>query len=384
MSCRTQTETTVAMPNNPQTFDEALEQLARRVMLHIEAFLPRVASPEMIARLAGIPTADLPPDGFDHMIATPVWDMLDRNGKCWRPIFAILLLEALGCEARPYEALIAVAELCHSGTLIIDDIQDAARVRRGDTSIHLRYGAGTAINAANLLYFLPWLRVDEDALLDDAQKRDIFSVMTRQFVRAHLGQTQDLFWSREVNAGRIPTGADSDALHLQILQMYAFKTGAFIEGLAETAAIVARCGKPVREACAAFARAAGVAYQIADDVVDYDTANSARKGFGADLREGKLTYVLGRALTSLPTADAARLRAIVTQTSLRTQAGACREAIDLVTRGGILDACRREAFAMIDPPWRQLAPALVAGPARDMLQELVHRLLQQRLDRPDR
>ncbi len=360
-------------------FDAQLGLLARRVARHIEAFLPRAFTPETIARFTDVTSSSLSPRGFDCMVAQPAWDLLDRNGKCWRPIFTILLLEALGCPTAPYEELISVAELCHTGTLIIDDIQDDAATRRGDTSIHLRYGTGTAINAANLLYFLPWLSVDLNAHLDDAQKREIFSIMTRQFVRAHMGQTQDLFWSREVRAGRLDTATAGDSLEQQVLQMYALKTGALIEGLAETAAVIAGAEASVHTACAELARLTGVAFQIADDITDYDSTNSSRKGYGADLKEGKLTFVFARALASLPQRDAARLRQIVSSDELRAEPAARDEAIALVGRNGVLEACRRDAIALIQPSWARLEPMLAPGQAGDMLQQLTHHLLQRRL-----
>ncbi len=78
--------------------------------------------------------------------------------------------ENAGDRLSPYEQLLCVLTECiHNGALIIDDIEDDSLLRRGDTTIHLRYGVDVAINAGNTLYFLPPALVQEHPQLTDEQ-----------------------------------------------------------------------------------------------------------------------------------------------------------------------------------------------------------------------
>ena len=91
----------------------------------------------------------------------------------------------------------------------------------------------------------------------------------------------------------------SDSLRPKILQAYADKTGAVVAGLAESACVIAGAGARERQECVAFAQRFGVAFQIIDDILDFDAGAKLRGRFGEDLAGGKLTYVIVSALERL-------------------------------------------------------------------------------------
>jgi geranylgeranyl pyrophosphate synthase len=84
----------------------------------------------------------------------PVWDMIDRGGKRWRPILFSLLMEFLGAAPRDHYTVAATIEIVHNATLVIDDIEDGSLMRRGRECVHILYGDNVAINAANCVYFV--------------------------------------------------------------------------------------------------------------------------------------------------------------------------------------------------------------------------------------
>lgn len=91
-------------------------------------------------------------------IKAPAIEIINRGGKRIRPMLMILLAYALGYNKKNTENLYKLSmllELPHSGSLIIDDIEDGAIKRRGKPAIHLIYGLDNSINTANLIYFLP-------------------------------------------------------------------------------------------------------------------------------------------------------------------------------------------------------------------------------------
>ena len=150
-------------------------------------------------------------------VSRPARELLFHPGKRWRPLFGILMLEMMGVRPQPYELLLAaLTEVSHTGALIIDDIEDNAQLRRGRACIHERYGLAAGINVANTLYFLPFAVIARHKKLSHRQKSDIYAIMARQFIRAHLGQAADLNWQ-----GRIRQLWKQKNIEALILQAYA-------------------------------------------------------------------------------------------------------------------------------------------------------------------
>lgn len=82
-------------------------------------------------------------------------------------------------------------EAFHSGSLIVDDIQDRSEVRRGDESLHLRYGVPVALNAGNWLYFLAYRLIERLQVSADLKLR-YYKVVTDTLYGAHFGQALDV------------------------------------------------------------------------------------------------------------------------------------------------------------------------------------------------
>lgn len=359
-----------------------LDRWADRLDAHVAAFLPQALDEAGLARYVGPPHWRRDPATHTAVLAEPLWDLIRRRGKHWRPVFGMLLLEALGTSSKPYEALAAiVGELAHTGSLIVDDIQDGSLTRRGAESIHVRYGVDVAINAANTAYFLGFVALRDYPHLTDAQRLALYRIASTQAVRAHLGQGQDLYWSRRLSLDALRRWL-ADSMAPQILQAYADKTGTATEGMAETACVIAGADTPTRDACRAFARAFGVAFQIVDDVLDFSDARYRAGTGGKDLAEGKMTYAIFRALGALGGRRRARLAAILCTPELRRSPEAQREGVDLVRRSGALEACRREAVDMMREGWGRLSAAVPLSEPKALLRALCLALLDARGDEP--
>jgi geranylgeranyl pyrophosphate synthase/predicted secreted hydrolase len=361
-------------------FSDIMRTFSDRVDRHIEGFLPRKITEQKLRKYVGLPKWKHTPSAYTTMLSRPVWDLISRGGKRWRPLFALLLLEALGRDPAPFESMICVlAELCHTGALIIDDIEDASLFRRGDPCLHLRYGQDVAINAANTLYFLPSLQIFNHPLLTAKQRLEIHEVMTRQYIRAHFGQALDLFWSRHMSEKNLRHWM-SDSLGPKILQMYEFKTGALVEALAETATIVAKTPPTLKNESVRFASALGVAFQIVDDVHNFTDGLRTKKVLGEDLSEGKLTYVLFRALKSLRPCERKRLQKIMTSKPLRQDPSSHLEGIELIRKSGAMDLCRKEAEQLARSAWDKLARVLPPSESKILLKTLYLCLLDLSFD----
>lgn len=355
--------------------DDFLDQLVTRIDRHIELFLPRVLDERHVEHYIGPPRGRHAPQAHTAMMARPIWDLISRKGKRWRPGFCGLLLEALGTSSVGYEDLLFVLpELLHTAALIVDDIEDASPIRRGDESIHLRYGIDVALNAANTVYFLPFRIVAEQPRLDASRRLRIYEVLHRVFLRSHFGQSMDIHHGRSISRETLEEwlqGPLADTL----LQTHALKTGAFSEGLAEMAAILAAADEGTYRACASFGLEFGVAFQIMDDVRNFSDAPGWTKVPGEDLVAGKVTYVIVRALERLPGRERGRLADILCSKALRGDPHAIDEGIRLVRKSGALAACHDEAQAVFDRAWTKLAALLPASDAKRLLRPFFFKVL---------
>ena len=94
-------------------------------------------------------------DGLTQSISKPLYDLLDRGGKRWRPALCFMITKMSGHDPKEVYDIAAFVELIHNGSIIIDDIQDQSDVRRSKPCIHLTYGVDTSINLGNFMYFAP-------------------------------------------------------------------------------------------------------------------------------------------------------------------------------------------------------------------------------------
>ncbi len=208
--------------------------------------------------------------------AAPAHRLLDAGGKRLRArlLWWAAHASATTSSGAPAELLVCAAaaiELAHLGSLVHDDIVDESETRRGVAAVHREHGVAIAAEAGAALAHLASELV---ATLGSRAR----GAMRRALLATCRGQIREL---------ALPFVVVTPQERLTVMQE---KTGAFFELAAALGAIVA--GSDVRAAAAVrrFARRFGVAFQIADDVLDLvgDPKELGRAN-GADLRDGVLT-----------------------------------------------------------------------------------------------
>jgi geranylgeranyl pyrophosphate synthase len=347
-------------------FREFLGPYIRRIHESISAFFPETIDAERYRDLAGNPHWHHELAACNEMIARPFWDMMSRKKKYWRPIFGMLLLESLGVSMDQYQMLLAVVpELTHTGTLIIDDIEDNATTRRGEACVHDRYGLDVAINAGNMLYVLPAALYSTHPDLTDDQRLAFYRITHDGYVRGHLGQALDIYWTKNLSQKNLALW-QTDHLPEKILQMYEFKTASPAIVIAEACCILAGSDDRTRAACRDLARSFGVAFQILNDVRDFDGRKGGHR-CGEDLASGKLTYVIVRAMERLPERDRKRLEKIACSPLLRKDPELLQEGIGLVRKSGAFGSCRDEARSMVEKAWDAFSPMIPPSEHKLML-----------------
>ena len=225
--------------------------------------------------VAGQQELSLPLGDLDQ-INEPGWELLRRGGKRWRPLVMIMTHDLFGGSVAAIDELTALVELPHSGSLIVDDIEDGADQRRGGPSIHLVHGVDMAVNTGNFLYFEPTYLI-ERAGLDEAVQFRMMKLYLRVMRRLHFGQGLDIVWHND--HGFLPTLDD-------YLQMCRFKTGALSRLAAELGASLAGASQADGEGVGAVWEDIGVGFQILDDVKNLTVGNPGKLR-GDDVVEGK-------------------------------------------------------------------------------------------------
>lgn len=360
-------------------FQNYLRELADRVDERIEEFFPKEMDEKVIRNYVGDPYWKNEPIAYTELISKPVWDLILRRGKRWRPIFGILMQEALGESSVNYERSWCLAELIHSGALIVDDIEDNSELRRGQPALHLKYGLDVALNAGNLLYFLPTVELFHHEHLDDKQKLKIHEIMMDTCLKGHFGQTLDIYWSNNMSSDNLSVWM-KDEIEEKILQMYDYKTAAGPKGLVRVAAVLNDVSSEMEKVAVAFSRSFAVAFQIIDDVHNFSESPRWTKVRGEDIANGKLTFVIAKAIQLLDEKSSDRLIKILSDEKLRKQKAFLIEGIELVKQSGALEICRKEAQMMSMKAWDEFAEVVPSCEPKIMLGMLHRKMLDLAFD----
>ena len=225
--------------------------------------------------------------------------------------------------ARPSAAAI---EHFHTAALIHDDIEDSSLTRRDEPCLHIVEGDGLGINAGDLALALVCGTVVDDPGLDDATKLRVLGELVAMTERTIEGQALDIGWARD---GRFDLSVDDYVV------MATHKTAFYSGGVPlAVGAIVGGGTEEQIEALRDFGMAAGLAFQIQDDVLNLvGTREATSKDFRSDITEGKRTLM---AIHALQHAEA-RERLPEILAARATEPELLAEAVDIMEEAGSIE-----------------------------------------------
>jgi geranylgeranyl diphosphate synthase type I len=286
----------------------------------------------------------------------PLRAFSDNAGKRHRPAICLLACEAVGGDARKAWSAAAAIEHFHTAALIHDDIEDSSLTRRSEPCMHVSEGTGLAINAGDLALSLVTGSVLDDPGLDDRTKLRVLGELVDMTTRTIEGQALDIGWARD---DRFDLTVDD------YLLMANHKTAFYSGGV--PLAVGAIVGGGTEEQVAvlrSFGMAAGLAFQIQDDVLNLVGAKeSTKKDFRSDLTEGKRTLVAIHALQH----STRRQRLLELLSSRTTDAALLAEIVAIMEEAGSVSFAREYAQELIVTAKRELEAALPSSKARDLL-----------------
>ena len=215
-------------------------------------------------------TADMPLDVLYEHLYAPVRHLTDRGGKSWRSYLSVACIAVFGGDPEKAKSLLAALELLHTGSLIIDDIQDESPLRRGVDSVHKIWGVPTAINAGTAAYFAFEAGLRSLAMnLEPERKVKIYEIFFETMRAGHAGQALDIAGQQRSDLDDILAGrAHPSVLEKRVLTVHRLKTAIVAGNIAKISAILADANPEQMRALAAHCERLGIAFQIIDDVYD--------------------------------------------------------------------------------------------------------------------
>ncbi len=351
---------------------EILKEKKPEIDAIIKKYIPKVYDEELKVFACGDPRYEYHIDATNKGVAEPIWNLLDRGGKRWRPVLFLLTTEALGGDPEKVKEFVVIPEVVHNGSLMIDDIEDSSELRRGEPCIHKIFGADIAINAGNTMYFLPLL-----ALMKNKDKFDndiilkVYETYAQEMINIHFGQNKDIVWHR----GLIDPVTITEKNYLQ---MCAYKTGTLARMSAKIAAIVSYASDEQAEAIGKLAETIGVAFQIQDDILNLtatsDAAHFVKEYIGSDITEGKITLMVIHTLQNASEQDRKRLKEILNMHSSDPEIK--KEAIDIIKKYNSVQYAKDFARNMVQGSWEEVDKLFPDSEAKEKIKAFADYLVE--------
>jgi geranylgeranyl pyrophosphate synthase/predicted secreted hydrolase len=353
---------------NIDTLDDFFAAVGKEVRRSTAGVLPLEPTYEEMRELIASEELEHYMDGVDNpsMAATliaPIREMVDRGGKSWRSYAALACCDVVGGDSRKYTQWLAMPELMHVGSLIIDDVQDQSTVRRGGPCCHVTHGEPVAINAGTAAYFLTQNLLSSDEISDKDQLR-IYDLYFAAMRAGHAGQAIDLGGMAPLMPKAVETG-EFAKLESRILACHRLKTAAPAGCLARMGAVVGGGSNEQIAAVGEFFEAVGLAFQIMDDVLNLRGFKGNLKQRGEDITNGTVTLPIAVAMGTLEKKDREWLWA--TLQSKPTDPAIVSAAVEMVTTCGAIQGCVDKARELVENGWAKAEPLLDPSLSRVML-----------------
>ncbi|MEX2176991.1 MAG: polyprenyl synthetase family protein [Pirellulaceae bacterium] len=245
------------------------------------------------------------------------YDFLAKGGKYSRPFITLAVYDALtggkatgaggAEEAAKFSDSVRRAamsiEAFHKASLVHDDIEDDDAFRYGEETVHKQYGTPTAINVGDYLIGMGYRLVSREAKsLGPDVVADILDWLADAHLRLAEGQGAELVW-RDARDKRLRP--------LDALKIYALKTAPAFEAALFSGARLAGPAEQYVEPIKQFARNLGVAFQILNDLNDWDGDDHNKLAAGGDITGGRPTVLWALALEGLSPAKQEELLSLV-------------------------------------------------------------------------
>jgi len=275
--------------------------------------------------------------------------IIQSGGKRLRPLLVLLAARSLGYAGDRHITLATLIEFMHTSTLLHDDVVDESHMRRGKATANDAWGNAPSVLVGDFLYSRSFQMMVE---VGSMRIMDVLSSATCVIAE---GEVQQL-----TNVGNPDI---DEAAYFDTIQG---KTAMLFEAASHSGAILAEATPEQEAALQYYGRYLGLAFQLIDDLLDYQgDAEAMGKNVGDDLAEGKPTLPLIQAMARGTPEQAALIRRAIRNGGLDQ----LDEVLEIVNATGALAYTRARAEEMADLALAELEK-LPASPYRDSMADL--------------
>ncbi len=243
--------------------------------------LPRIAEPGLEPLMALVATGMNSVNAviLDRMqsriplIPALAGHLIAGGGKRMRPMLTLSSAALLDYAGTRQHKLAAAVEFIHTATLLHDDVVDGSELRRGKHTANIVFGNPATVLVGDFLFSRAFELMVEDGSLK------VLRILSNASAVIAEGEVDQLTAQRQIET--------SEDRYLSIIGA---KTAALFAAACRIAAVVAERPEADERALDDYGRNLGIAFQLVDDAIDYDSdADTMGKGRGDDFREGKMT-----------------------------------------------------------------------------------------------
>ncbi len=283
------------------------------------------------------------------LINTVASYIVHSGGKRLRPLILLLCANAHGYRGNHHILLAAAIEFIHTATLLHDDVVDASATRRGQPTANEVWGNEASVLVGDFLYSRSF------ELIVEIGDRDVMQVLARTTNAIAEGEMLQLMYAHSPQT--------TEQQYMDTIQR---KTAKLIESAARLGGMIAGQDEPINTALASYGMHLGTAFQLVDDVLDYDaSSHDIGKDIGDDLAEGTPTLPLIHVLDNGNPSEKCAVSQVI-ETGDRNRIS---EILRIVRGTGALDYTMQKAHGQAELAIRSLAP-LPHTPYRRALEDL--------------
>ncbi|CAG7846589.1 Geranylgeranyl pyrophosphate synthase Short=GGPP synthase; Short=GGPPSase; AltName: Full=(2E,6E)-farnesyl diphosphate synthase; AltName: Full=Dimethylallyltranstransferase; AltName: Full=Farnesyl diphosphate synthase; AltName: Full=Farnesyltranstransferase; AltName: Full=Geranylgeranyl diphosphate synthase; AltName: Full=Geranyltranstransferase [Serendipita indica DSM 11827] len=219
----------------------------------------------------------------EAILLEPYTYMTSQPGKDFRTKMTAAFNDWLKVPEEQLSLIAKIVQMLHNASLLMDDVEDDAQMRRGIPVAHKIYGVPQTINSANYVYFLAYKELFALRASDDSHE-GLDEIVNEEFLNLHRGQGLEMFWRDSLQC---PTEEE-------YISMVNNKTG----GLLRLAVKLMMAKSESEINYVPLVNLIGVYFQIRDDYMNLQSDQALNKGFAEDLTEGKFSFPVVHAIRS--------------------------------------------------------------------------------------
>jgi octaprenyl-diphosphate synthase len=281
--------------------------------------------------------------------------IVGAGGKRLRPMLVLLFSQALGFKGPERWELAAAVEFIHTATLLHDDVVDESSLRRGRATANAQFGNAASVLVGDFLYSRAFQMM---VSVNSLRVLDVLADATNVIAEGEVLQLMNMH--------------DPDLAVDDYLKVIRFKTAKLFEASARLGAVLGSAPTALEDDCAHYGRCIGTAFQLVDDLLDYEGATEQLgKNVGDDLREGKPTLPLLLAMANGTASEKALIRHAIEYGEVERLA----DIVAIVRRTGSIEGTREAARQQALEAQRCLS-SLEPSKHRDLLLDLCLRSVE--------